>query len=108
MCLQLYRADCLMLEGWAGTSTPSSRLRVAQRALGEATMTGRYQGYHVLRDVDGGCKEVEVFWDHNGCGWFWRSRESHDAAIGPFGTSTEAYESATAGVIRGANFGRTG
>jgi hypothetical protein len=77
-------------------------------ALGEATMAGRYHGCHVLRDGDGGCKEVEVFWDHNGCGWFWRSCEAHDAAIGPFTTSTEAHESATASVIRGAKFRRTG
>jgi hypothetical protein len=78
----------------------------SSNALGEATMAGRYQGCHVLRDVDGGCKEVEVFWGH--CGWFWRPREPHDDTIGPFTTSTEAYESANAAVIRGANFGRTG
>jgi hypothetical protein len=82
--------------------------RCSSNALGEATMAGRYQGCHVLCDVDGGRREVEVFWDNNGCGWFWRSREPHNAAIGPFSTSTEAYESANAAVIRGANFSRAG
>jgi hypothetical protein len=71
-------------------------------------MAGRFHGCHVLRDVDGGRREVEVFWDLNGCGWFWRLHEPHDDAVGPFTTSTEAYESATAAVIRGANFRRTG
>jgi hypothetical protein len=71
-------------------------------------MAGRYHGCYVLLDADGGRREVEVFWDHNGCGWFWRPREPHNDAIGPFTTSTEAYESATAVVIRRANFGGTG
>ena len=36
-------------------------------------MAGRYQGYHLFRDVDGETRRsVEVFWEHNG--WFWRPR----------------------------------
>jgi biotin carboxyl carrier protein len=48
--------------------------------------------------------EVEVFWGHSG--WFWRPRQLPGDAVGPFTTSTEAYESANAAVIRGANFSR--
>jgi hypothetical protein len=55
-------------------------------------MAGRYQGYHVFRDMDGGHRSVEVFWHHNG--WFWRPCEPRGDAVGPFTTSTEAYESA--------------
>jgi hypothetical protein len=71
-------------------------------------MAGRYQGCHVLCDVNGGRREaeVEVFWGHSG--WFWRPRQLPGDAVGPFTTSTEAYESANAAVIRGANFSRTG
>ncbi len=57
-------------------------------------MAGRYQGYHVFRDMDGGHRSVEVFWHHNG--WFWRPCEPRGDAVGPFTTSTEAYESAKA------------
>jgi len=117
-----YLDKLLHVEGREGTSTASSRFRrgtaqfgglvfercTSSNALGEATMAGRYHGCHVLCDVNGRYREVEVFWNHSGCGWFWRLRESHDDAIGPFITSTEAYESATAVVIREANFGRTG
>jgi hypothetical protein len=39
---------------------------------------------------------VEVFWRSNG--WFWRPRleswQPHGEDVGPFGTSSEAYESA--------------
>jgi hypothetical protein len=58
-------------------------------------MAGRYQGDHVLRGIDGGSRNVEVFWHHNG-GWFWRPWEPRGDAVGPFTTSTEAYESAKA------------
>jgi hypothetical protein len=57
-------------------------------------MAGRYQGCHVLRDMDGGHRTVEVFWHHNG--WFWRPCEPRGDAVGPFTTSTKAYESAKA------------
>jgi hypothetical protein len=67
----------------------TSKCCTSSSALGEATMAGRYQGCHVLRDV--GCREVEVFWHHNG--WFWRPRQLHSDAVGPFTTSTEAYQS---------------
>ena len=55
-------------------------------------MAGRYQGSHVLRDVGGGHRSVEVFWHYNG--WFWRPCEPQGGAVGPFTTSTQAYESA--------------
>ena len=60
-------------------------------------MAGRYQGYHLFRDVDGESRRsVEVFWEHNG--WFWRprfkGRPADDEGVGPFTTSTQAYESA--------------
>ena len=60
-------------------------------------MAGRYQGYHLFRDVDGESRRsVEVFWEHNG--WFWRprfkGRPADGEAVGPFTTSTQAYESA--------------
>ena len=56
-------------------------------------MAGRYQGYHRFADKDG---EFEVYWES---GWFWRPRSPGSPpdgkAVGPFVTSTEAYESAT-------------
>jgi hypothetical protein len=55
-------------------------------------MAGRYQGSHVLRNVDGDHRSVEVFWDQHG--WFWRPCDPRGGALGPFTTSTEAYESA--------------
>ena len=60
-------------------------------------MAGRYQGYHIFRDEDGESRRsVEVFWEHNG--WFWRprfkGRLADGEAVGPFTTSTQAYESA--------------
>jgi hypothetical protein len=55
-------------------------------------MAGRYQGRHVLYDADGGHREVEVFWDS--AGWFWRPIQMNGDAVGPFTTSTAAYESA--------------
>ena len=61
------------------------------------TMAGRYQGYHLFHDEDGESRRsVEVFWEHNG--WFWRPRfkgcPADGEAVGPFTTSTQAYESA--------------
>ena len=55
-------------------------------------MAGRYQGYHRFADKDG---EFEVYWEK---GWFWRphspSSPLSGEAVGPFVTSTEAYENA--------------
>jgi hypothetical protein len=36
----------------------------------------------------------EAYWQHNG--WLWRPRQSHGNAIGPFLTSTAAYQNAKA------------
>jgi len=56
-------------------------------------MAGRCQGYHYVRD-----RGFEVFWQ--GGGWFWRPLLRLDAgAVGPFTTSTHAYQNA-AGAIR--------
>jgi len=57
-------------------------------------MAGRYQGGHVFYDGHGGHRNVEVFWHDNG--WFWRQLQTHGDAVGPFTTSTQAYESAKA------------
>ena len=61
-------------------------------------MAGRYQGNHRFRNEDG--KEYEsfdVFWQQNG--WFWRlcspDCSPDGEAIGPFTTSTEAYQDAS-------------
>ena len=61
-------------------------------------MAGRYQGNHRFRNEDG--KEYEsfdVFWQQNG--WFWRlcspDCSPDGEAIGPFNTSTEAYQNAS-------------
>jgi hypothetical protein len=81
--------------------TPASGfLAFGRRIAGTAepvTMAGRYQGYHLFRDEDGESRRsVEVFWEHNG--WFWRprfkGRPAEGEAVGPFTTSTQAYESA--------------
>ena len=57
-------------------------------------MAGRYQGFHRLRGKDGE-KSFEVFWQN---GWFWWPRspgsQPHGEAVGPFTTSTEAYQHA--------------
>jgi hypothetical protein len=58
-------------------------------------MAGRYQGRHVFVKSDGEHLQFEVFWQHNG--WFWRSHKHCAAvseAVGPFTTSTQAYENA--------------
>lgn len=59
-------------------------------------MAGRYQGYHLLPDGDGGQRSIEVFWHQTG--WFWRPRfeggRLNGAANGRFTTSTEAYQNA--------------
>jgi hypothetical protein len=55
-------------------------------------MAGRYEGYHYVGD-----RGFEVFWQHQG--WFWRPLCRLDAdAVGPFTTSTQAYQHA-AGAI---------
>ena len=64
------------------------------RRIWESEMAGRYQGRHVFIK-DGEHLHVEVFWQQSG--WFWRphkGRVPDDDAIGPFTTSTEAYENA--------------
>lgn len=54
-------------------------------------MAGRYQGTHLLGDVGGrDHRSIEVFWKHDG--WFWWPR--HGYAVGPFTTSTAAYQNA--------------
>ena len=51
--------------------------------------------YSTTRTVESR-RSVEVFWEHNG--WFWRPRfkgcPADGEAVGPFTTSTQAYESA--------------
>jgi hypothetical protein len=59
-------------------------------------MAGRYQGYHRFRDKNGEeYGSFEVFWQS---GWFWRQRSPGSPpdgeAVGPFTTSTEAYQNA--------------
>ena len=62
-------------------------------------MAGRYQGYHRFCDEDGE-EYFEVYWQHSWPnGWFWRPRApgslpEGETAVGPFTTSTEAYQSA--------------
>jgi hypothetical protein len=57
-------------------------------------MAGRYQGFHRLRCKDGE-KCFEVYWQN---GWFWRpgspGSQPRGEAVGPFTTSTEAYQNA--------------
>jgi len=55
-------------------------------------MAGRYQGRHVFQGIDGSHRNVEVFW--HSAGWFWRPLQMDGDAVGPFTTSTEAYQSA--------------
>ena len=61
-------------------------------------MAGRYQGCHVFQDTgSGGHLNIEVFLQTSG--WFWRRVEDsapRSEAVGPFTTSTEAYEGAKA------------
>ena len=55
-------------------------------------MAGRYQGYHIIPDGDGHVS-FEVFWQLGG--WFWRPMlRLNGEAVGPFTTSTQAYQSA--------------
>jgi hypothetical protein len=58
-------------------------------------MAGRYQGRHVFEKADGKHLQFEVFWQQSG--WFWRTHNNglDCDAVGPFTTSTEAYENAT-------------
>jgi hypothetical protein len=57
-------------------------------------VAGRYQGYHFLHNKNGDASlSFEVFWQHGG--WFWRPLCRLDAgAVGPFTTSTQAYQNA--------------
>ena len=54
-------------------------------------MAGRYQGSHIFNDGVGH-RSIEVFWQDSG--WFWRARQKHGFAVGPFITSSEAYQNA--------------
>jgi hypothetical protein len=60
-------------------------------------MTDGYQDCDIIDDEDDEAYlSFEVFWRQDG--WFWRSRFPVDAkAVGPFTTSTEAYQSGAAG-----------
>ena len=61
-------------------------------------MAGRYQGYHVVSGEDGrGHQSIKVFWQHNG--WFWRPCQPRGDAVGPFITSTAAYEHAMGAIL---------
>jgi hypothetical protein len=56
-------------------------------------MAGRYQGCHLIRDKNGlECGRFDVFWQQDG--WYWRPSDGQ--AIGPFTTSTQAYQNASA------------
>ena len=57
-------------------------------------MSGRYQGYHFVRgEDDEGYLSFEVYWQQEG--WFWRRLLRLDGeAVGPFTTTTQAYENA--------------
>ena len=57
-------------------------------------MAGRYNGYHTIRreEIEGYLR-FEVFWQN--AGWFWRPLFQLDGeAVGPFTTSSQAYQSA--------------
>jgi hypothetical protein len=63
-------------------------------------MAGRYQGRHIFTDDHGrDHRSVEVFW--GSCGWYWKPCESRSYSVGPFITSTEAYQSARSSDCRG-------
>jgi hypothetical protein len=56
-------------------------------------MAGRYQGRHELRDMRSGeTQSIEVFWQQSV--WFWRGLQAQGVAMGPFTTSSQAYDSA--------------
>jgi hypothetical protein len=57
-------------------------------------MAGRFQGYHAIRrEETEGHMRFEVFWQN--AGWFWRPLFQLDGeVVGPFTTSSQAYESA--------------
>jgi hypothetical protein len=64
-------------------------------------MAGRYQGRHIFTDDHGrDNRSVEVFWGT--CGWYWRPCKPPSSTVGPFTTSTEAYQSARLSACRGA------
>ena len=52
-------------------------------------MAGRYQGRHIIPEAE---RQVsfEVVWQN--AGWFWRRADGE--AVGPFTTSSQAYQSA--------------
>jgi hypothetical protein len=52
-------------------------------------MAGRYQGRHIIPKAEGQVS-FEVVWQN--AGWFWRPPDGH--AVGPFTTSSQAYQSA--------------
>ena len=55
-------------------------------------MAGRYQGYHIIPEAEGQVS-FEVVWQNSG--WFWRPPNGD--AVGPFTTSSQAYQSAVGG-----------
>ena len=68
---------------------------IPESALLTGPLEETNQGYHCLRNGDGE-KYFEIFWQQTG--WFWRPGSPGSApegeAIGPFTTSTEAYQNA--------------
>jgi hypothetical protein len=84
-----------------GTSDPHRELSSLQRSTksgirGIQPMAGRYNGYHTIRreEIEGYLR-FEVFWQN--AGWFWRPLFQLDGeAVGPFTTSSQAYQSAVA------------
>ena len=58
-------------------------------------MAGRYQGSHIFNDEIGrALRSIEIIWQANG--WFWRPSQYHGDAVGPFNTSSEAFQNAKA------------
>ena len=58
-------------------------------------MAGRYQGSHIFNDESGrALRSIEIIWQSNG--WFWRPSQYHGDAVGPFNTSSEAFQNAKA------------
>ena len=60
-------------------------------------MAGRFQGYHAIRQETDGHLRFEVYWQD--AGWFWRPLFQLDGeVVGPFTTSSQAYESAISAI----------
>ena len=57
--------------------------------MGDRGMAGRYQGYHIIPEAEGQVS-FEVVWQN--AGWFWRPPNGD--AVGPFTTSSQAYQGA--------------